>query len=174
MNRLLVLALFIASFVFTASAQEVSKAAPDFSLVDRSGQRITLADLFGTPVVLNFWATWCLPCLEELPIFQRASKDVGEEVIFLLVNNSEEAQVATAYLEEQGITLLSGLEPTRRQRAELNLDTTTDVLRRYRVFGMPTTFFINEAGVVQSVKPGPLSASDLSQRLAELGVLWQP
>ena len=99
---------------------------------------------------------------------------MDEEVIFLLVNNNEDAQTATAYLEEQGITLLSGLEPTRRQRAELNLDTTINVLRRYRVFGMPTTFFIDEAGIVQSVKPGPLLASDLSQRLAELGVSWQP
>ena len=174
MNRLLVLALFIVSFVFTASAQEVGKAAPDFSLVDRSGQKIALADLSGTPVVLNFWATWCLPCLEELPIFQQANEALGEEVVFLLVNNNEDAQTATAYLEEQRITLLSGLEPTRRQRAELGLDTTTNVLRRYRVFGMPTTFFIDEAGIVQSVKPGPLLASDLSQRLAELGVSWQP
>ena len=174
MNRLLVLTLLVVPSVFAASAQEVGEVAPDFSLVDRSGQRIALTDLSGKPIVLNFWATWCLPCLEELPIFQQANEALGEEVVFLLVNNNEDAQTATAFLEEQRVTLLSGLEPTRGQRAELNLDTTTNVLRRYRVFGMPTTFFIDEAGIVQSVKLGPLLASDLSERLAELGVSWQP
>ncbi len=166
--------LFVLLLLALPAFAQVGESAPDFALLGREGQKVTLAELSGTPTVLNFWATWCLPCLEELPIFQKASEALGEEATFLLVNNGEDAQTAAAYLEEQGITLLSGLEPTRRQRAELGLDATTDVLRRYRVFGMPTTFFIDEEGVIQSVKPGPLSASDLSRRLAELGVSWQP
>ena len=165
---------FLALLVlFSAAFAQVGETAPDFALLDRQGQRVTLTDQ-GTPTVLNFWATWCLPCLEELPIFQRAGEVLGEQVGFLLVNNSESAEVAEAYLDEQGITLTAGLEPTRAERAELELDTTADVLRRYRVFGIPTTVFIDAEGVVQSTHAGPLSASELSQRLAELGVSWEP
>ncbi len=153
-------------------AQEVGEPAPDFALLNRAGQKVSLAELSGTPVVLNFWATWCLPCLDELPIFQRASEEVGEGATFLLVNNNERAEAAAAYLEAQGITLPAGLEPTRRERAELELDTTTAVLRRYQVLGIPTTFFIDAEGVVQSVKPGPLSAAELSERLLTLGITW--
>ncbi len=162
-------------FIFaSASAQEVGDPAPDFALLDREGQRVSLADFTGTPAVLNFWATWCLPCVEELPLLQRASEALGKEGAFLLVNNSESAEAAAVYLEEHGITVRAGLEPTRRERAELDLDTTTNVLRRYQVFGIPTTIFIDAEGVVQSVKTGPLSASDLAERLAEIGVVWRP
>lgn len=163
---------FVLLFFATAFAQEVGETAPDFALVDRQGERITLAGR-EAPTVLNFWATWCLPCLEELPIFQNAHEDLDDQVDFLLVNNSEAAAVAKAYLDEHGITLAVGLEPTRAERAELELDTTTDVLRRYRVFGVPTTVFIDAAGVVRSVQSGPVSVSKLSQRLAELGVSWE-
>ena len=161
-------------FVFASvSAQEVGEPAPGFALLDQAGNRVSLADFTGTPTVLNFWATWCLPCLEELPIFQRVSSELGE-VAFLLVNNSERAETAAAYLEEHGITVRVGLEPTRRERAELDLDTTADVLRRYGVFGVPTTIFIDAEGVVREIKSGPLSASDLSERLKNIGVVWEP
>ena len=123
--------------------------------------------------MLNFWATWCLPCKEELPILQRASEALGE-VAFLLINSSESADVAASYLEEQGVTVRAGLEPTRRERAELDLDTTADVLRRYHVLGVPTTLFIDAQGVVRRVQAGPLSAADLSEGLAEIGVSWPP
>ena len=175
------LALFALVFTFTvftpaafASAQKVGERASDFALLGGEGQKVALADFTGTPTVLNFWATWCLPCIEELPLLQRASEALGEEVAFVLINNSESAEVAAAYLEEHGITVRAGLEPTRRERAELDLDTAADVSRRYHVYGVPTTIFVDAQGVVRSVKTGPLSASDLSERLAEIGVVWQP
>ena len=171
MRRALLLTLFAFTF---SSAQEVGSLAPGFALLDGEGRKVALDDFAGTAVVLNFWATWCLPCVEELPLLQQASEALGEEVEFLLINSSEDAEVAAAYLREQEITLRAGLDPTRRKRAELDLDTTTDVLRRYHVFGVPTTIFIGAQGVVQSIKKGPLSASDLAERLAELGVPWQP
>ena len=172
MHWFFVLALLFAPAF--ASAQEVGDPAPDFALLDAEGHKVALADFAGRPAVLNFWATWCLPCAEELPLLQRAGEALGEEVAFLLINNGEDAQAAAAYLEEHAITVRAGLEPTRRERAELDLDTTADVLRRFRVFGIPTTLFIDSEGVVQSVKTGPLSASDLSERLADIGVVWQP
>ena len=156
------------------SAQEVGDPAPGFALIDQAGQRISLAEVAGTPVVLNFWAMWCLPCLEELPLFQRVHEASGDEVAVILVNNNEAADAAAAFLETQEITVRTALDASRRDRAALGFDTTTDVLRRYRVFGIPTTFFVDAQGVVRSVESGPLSASDLSERLADLGVTWPP
>ena len=124
--------------------------------------------------MLNFWATWCLPCVEELPIFQKAKDNLGEEIAFLLINNSEGVDAAAAYLEEHEIRVRAGLEPTRRERAERDLDTTAEVLRRYQVFGVPTTIFIDTEGVVREVKPGPLSVADLAKRLGDIGVTWEP
>lgn len=57
-----------------APAQEEAPAAPDFTVLDTDGQEVRLSDMQGTPVVLNFWASWCPPCKSEMPDFEEASK----------------------------------------------------------------------------------------------------
>lgn len=181
MRRSILLPFLLTAAVFAQGivAQGVGDAAPEFTLVDRSGEPVRLSDFQGTPLVLNIWATWCPPCREELPLFQEAHdtlSETEEAVAFLLLNAGEGAEKAEAYLDEVGVTLPAALDATREERAafEGGLDETTDVLRRYRARGMPTTFFIDTSGTIQFVRQGLLSAADLADDLATIGVDWQP
>ena len=161
----------------TVAAQGVGTSAPDFALVDRAGEVVSLAEFQGKPLVLNAWATWCAPCVEELPLFQSIANEVnGEEAAlgFLLINSGEAPDAAAAFLEELEVTLPAVFDATREQAATLEVDETLDVLRDYRVRGMPTTFFIDAEGVIQGVKVGLLLPNEASTFLENIGVSWQP
>jgi cytochrome c biogenesis protein CcmG/thiol:disulfide interchange protein DsbE len=174
------LAALLISLLSLAGAQRVGEAAPDFRLVDAEGRLVRLADFRGRPVVLNFWATWCPPCLEELPLFQELSESLntpGDEanVVFLLLNNNENPELARGFLEAEGIRLRAVLEPDEAQReAYGDLGRTLSVLRDYRVRGMPTTFFIDADGIIRGIKQGLISPGEASELLATIGLDWQP
>lgn len=169
---------FFALLLFSSvTAQGVGTPAPDFALVDRAGEVVSLSDCQGTPLVLNAWATWCAPCVEELPFFQQLDDEVnGEEVElgFLLLNSGEAPDAAAEFLESLEVTLPAAFDATRDQAATLEVDKTLDVLRDYRVRGMPTTFFIDAEGVIQGVKVGFLFPDEASTFLESIGVSWQP
>ena len=180
-KRLLPL-LLAATLAGLVQAQNPGQQAPDFTLVDRSGQVVSLSDFVGTPVVLNAWATWCPFCIEEIPLFQQAHDEVnvdGNEVVFLLVNLAEDFDLAATFLEEEvGTTLVSLFDPNRSQKeqfADVDFASTRNLLNKtYRVRGMPTTFFIGDDGLIDSVKIGPITRGELSSRLDALGVEWTP
>ena len=182
----LVLVIF---FSFSAAfAQRVGDVAPDFSLVNAAGKRVSLSSFAGTPVVLNFWASWCPPCVEELPLFNRLEGDINSQadraegapgVNVLLVNNNEDPEAAASFLDSLGVSLPSGFDATRETREAFRargepLDATQDVLKRYRVRGMPTTFFIGADGVIRAVKVGGLTPAEAAESLITIGVTWQP
>jgi len=161
----------------TVTAQGVGTPAPDFALVDRAGEVVSLSDFRGKPLVLNAWATWCAPCVEELPFFQQLDDEINAEASelgFLLLNSGEAPDAAAVFLEELGVTLPAVFDATRDQAEALEVDETLDVLRDYRVRGMPTTFFINAEGIIQGVKVGLLLPSEASTFLESIGVSWQP
>jgi cytochrome c biogenesis protein CcmG/thiol:disulfide interchange protein DsbE len=160
-------------------AQGVGSQAPDFVLIDTTGNPIRLSDLQGTPILLNFWATWCPPCQEELPLFQRISDELGNDLQILLVNNNEGRERATAYLQAHDLTLQAAFDATRAEQEQLaregvEVDTTLDVLRRYRARGMPTTIFIDEDGIIRGMWVGLITPAKTTELLAEIGVTWQP
>lgn len=179
--------LVIIGLLSFSLAQGVGSAAQDFSLLDENGELIRLSDFAGTPLILNFWATWCAPCIEELPFFAQVHDEVnleskaGESALnVLLVNNNESADKASSFLrEELDINLPVALDATKEQLgsfrdAGVMLDNTLRVLRDYRVRGMPTTFFIDADGIVQGMKVGFLLPSEMPELLASIGVEWQP
>ena len=164
-------------------AQQTGKQAEDFKLVSGTGELVSLSDFQGQPLILNTWATWCAPCVEELPFFERIHREVNAEdasaLGVLLINNNEAPDKAATFIRDLGVSLPVALDPTPEQletfRAEgIQLDNTFRVLRNYRVRGMPTTFFIDAEGIIQAVKVGFLLPAEASSLLADIGVSWQP
>lgn len=143
----------------TASPNE-GFAAPDFTLAALDGGEISLSELRGQVVVLNLWASWCLPCRAEMPAMEavyQARRDEG--LVILAVNSTvqdNEAEAA-AFVEELGLTF------------PILLDREGTVSQRYRLQALPTTFFIDRQGVIREVVPGgPMAESLIESKIGEL------
>jgi thiol-disulfide isomerase/thioredoxin len=109
--------------------------APDFSLEDLSGKRLSLKDLKGKVVFLNFWATWCVPCRQEMPFMEalyREFKDRGLEVV--AVNFREDKKTAQKFFAELGLTF----------KALVDLD--GGVSNEYGAWSLPLTYVIDRKG----------------------------
>ena len=180
-----ILFLGLLGFSTLGFAQSVGDSAAEFSLIDDSENIIQLSSFTGTPLILNFWASWCEPCIEELPFFERLHTEFNEgkdspALNVLLVNNGEVYDTARTFLREDlGISLASGFDASKAQASSLKaagqeIQKTIDVVKRYRVRGMPTTFFIDAEGVIQAVKVGILLPDEAPGVLASIGLEWQP
>jgi thiol-disulfide isomerase/thioredoxin len=119
---------------FEVSAGDVGPA-PDVALPDLSGRTVRLADFQGRVVILNFWATWCQPCRDEMPAMQALATALGARGLVLLpVDYAESDEAVAAFARELGLT------------GPLLLDTDGAVARRYRVPGLPASFFVDRQG----------------------------
>lgn len=134
-------------------APAVGHPAPEIELVDTNGQAFKLSALRGTPVVLNFWATWCPPCRAELPELQAASERLAGQVAIIGVNQGEAPAEVQVFARQLGLTF------------EIPLDTQLAASRLYLVRSLPTTFFIDRSGVIRRMQVGPLTEATLSQQL---------
>jgi peroxiredoxin len=142
-----------------APAPVVGAPAPDFTLEDLDGNPVRLADQQGQVVLVNFWATWCGPCRLEMPELQArydALKDQGFTV--LAVNLDEPRDDAALFAQDLGLSFPVLLDPG------------ATVNDRYRVRGYPTTYFIDRDGNVDALHVGILSAAQLDDYLAALGL----
>jgi cytochrome c biogenesis protein CcmG, thiol:disulfide interchange protein DsbE len=138
---------------------EQGRAAPDFVLKTLDGQSVRLSDLRGQVVLINFWATWCGPCRQEVPELVRVyseQKDRGLTVV--AVDLQEADNLVRDFTEEFGMTF------------PVVLDRSGEVAGAYRVrgAGLPTTIFVDRDGVIRTVKLGGMSAEYLRGQLATL------
>src|SRR2546422_10295874 len=119
--------------------------APDFLLGTLDGSEVRLSALRGQPVVLNFWATWCAPCRQEIPQFVAAYERFRNEgLLVLAVNMQEGKSIARGYAEDFGM------------KFPIPIDVDGEVGDEYRLLGLPMTYFIDRGGVGRSVFTGAL------------------
>ena len=145
--------LLVLAGAAVAEATDVQPAvghrAPDFTLPDSHGKPVQLSRVLGErAVLLNFWATWCPPCREEMPTMERAYRDYkarGLEILAVSMDAGSEAAVAAKvneFMAELKLTFPAVLDPKG------------DVVRAYRLRGLPTTFLIDRKGVVRAAEIG--------------------
>ena len=130
-------------------------AAPDFTMTDKDGNEVKLSNFSGKPIVLNFWASWCGPCQMEMPDFEEMYKTYGEEVQFVMVNmtdgSQETVESAAQFITEKGYTF------------PVYYDTKMEGAYYYRVYSLPTTYFIDAQGYVSASNKGMISGENLQK-----------
>ena len=132
-------------------APEVGSLAPEYSAVTMAGDSASIAQHQGEVVLLNVWATWCLPCREEIPALQRLHERFGEQglrVVGVSVDAPGEQASVRDFAESFGVSYDIWLDPAEQ------------VISTFRVIGVPNTFLIDREGVVQWKHIGPVLDDD--------------
>ena len=126
----------------TYAELEVGDAAPDFAVELLSGETVKLADYRGKVVLLNFWATWCGPCVSEMQDIQKISEAFSEEAIVLAVNCSEKRDTVSSFIEDKGYTF------------NIGLDENMEIQEKYPTDGIPYTIIIDGEGIITEIHLG--------------------
>ncbi len=136
--------------------------APDFVISDFDGARHRLSDFRGTPVYVNFWATWCIPCQREMPDIQELADRHKDDLAVIMVNRSEPLDRAEAFFDN--IEKLNGEPGVSFTVNGLDLDDT--LYNEYRGLGMPVSVFIDANGKVVKVFNGLIDLSIMEESVA--------
>jgi thiol-disulfide isomerase/thioredoxin len=135
--------------------------APDFEFSDYQGKRYRLSDFRGHALVLNFWASWCGPCRQELPAMSAVLRIYQGRVSVIGMNNGESFKTGRRFLDQVGADLTAfGYDPGQ------------DVAQRYAIEGMPTSFFVDADGVITRVMNGALTAGLMQSGVEEAIIGW--
>ncbi|MBN1146813.1 MAG: TlpA family protein disulfide reductase [Anaerolineales bacterium] len=137
---------------------ETDVPAPDFELTALSGETVRLADLRGKPVVINYWATWCGPCVREMPMFQKYHDLYGDKFVMIGIDEEE----PPAQVQE----LVDSFEFTY----PMLLDTNVSAGELYQVMVLPSTFFIDAEGILRYRHIGSLQEDQFKVYLGGLGI----
>jgi peroxiredoxin len=146
----------VATTVDRPEAPIAGYTAPSFSLTSTLGDEVTLAGQRGRPVVLKFWASWCAPCLVEMPHFQKASLTYRGRAAILGINQGEPAEAVAEFGGRMALSY------------PLLPDPTSQVSHLYGVTALPTTVFVDSRGVVREVFLGILNEALLEDRVERL------
>ncbi len=135
-------------------------AAPDFTVLDAAGNEISLSSFGGKPVVLNFWASWCGYCVDEMPEFESAYREYGDEVAFMMVNltdgSQETMESASGYISAHDYTF------------PVYYDTKNKAAYAYGIRSIPVTYFIDAEGTIVSGGPGAISERALREGIESI------
>lgn len=152
---LFLLGIGLAGCYHGSKPSSIGKPALDFTVTD-SDRSVTLSQLRGKIVVLNFWASWCPPCVEEMPsLVQMQKMMVSKGVVVLAVSEDEDADAYHKFLQEHGVDLLTVRDPGQQD----DRGVTSDVASRYGTFKFPETYIIDRNGIIQRKFIGPIDFS---------------
>jgi cytochrome c biogenesis protein CcmG/thiol:disulfide interchange protein DsbE len=165
--NILIVVVLVAGAAWTAASRVTSgqadrglgrRATPGIELATLDGGTFRLADQAGKPVVVNFWATWCLPCREEAPAFEQVYKNnLDKGLVVVGVDVAEPPDVVGKFVSDMGLTY------------PIALDTDGETTELYRIQGMPTTLFIGRDGKIKdTIIGGPLTRAAIESKVAEL------
>ena len=138
-----------------AVTEESTIKAADFTVYDTGGNAVSLSDMTGKPVIVNFWTTWCKYCVEELPLFDRYAADYKDRINFMMVDltdgNLETEEKALAFVQNAGYDF------------PLYFDTDESASNVYRVMNIPMTLLIDKNGNLYKVHTGLMNEETLKQ-----------
>ncbi|MEL7610260.1 MAG: TlpA disulfide reductase family protein [Bacillota bacterium] len=141
----------------STSAQPTPVIAPDFTVKDAEGNSVSLSDFQGKPVVINFWASWCGYCTDEMPLFQEIYKDYGEQAAFMMINltdgSRETLKSAKSFIEDKGYTF------------PVYFDTELEAAYAYNTYSIPVTYFIDANGNIAASIQGIATKSKLLNKI---------
>lgn len=148
----------IGSSVFGGSGKpEVGSRAPSFDLLGLDGLTHTLDEYKGKLVVLNFWGTWCAPCVKEMPALQAQwEKWQNEDVVVIGINVGEDQMTIENFVKQVDIDF------------PILMDTGRDAVRSYGISPLPTTIFINSKGKIDNIHIGQLDLDSLDDQIRKL------
>ena len=132
--------------------------APDFTVYTEDGTAVKLSELYGKPIILNFWASWCPPCKSEMPDFESMYQKYGEDIHFVMINltdgQREIVESGAAYVEAQGFTF------------PVYFDSDLDAANNYQVYSVPMTYFLDAEGYAIARASGAIDAATLERGIS--------
>ncbi len=144
------------------SDQIVEEVAPTeekpLSLIDLDGKAVAISDFTSSPMLVNFWATWCPPCLEEMPLIEDYADRYRGELVVLAINAGEDEGVVRDFVTRNQLGLAVLLDPTGTAS------------RQFRIYGFPTTLFYDASGALTTTHIGELNATLLDRYLLQIGL----
>jgi len=162
MLKVILLVILLSGLLITGCTTSqgigVGNLAPDFQLDSLDGQTVSLSDLGGKPVLINFWATWCSPCRIEMPYRQQVYNGWSDKgLVLLAINTGESSSKVGEFVQNHNLSF------------SVLLDTKQDVAQKYNIRGIPTTFFIDKDGIIQARKVGGFSSvAEIESHLSKI------
>ena len=141
----------------TQRAAKVGEPAPDFTLQTPDGDMLSLSDLRGRPVLVNFWATWCPPCKIEMPDMEDVYQKYQDQGFTIVAVDQQESPAAVqAFFDEMGLTF----QPV--------IDSTGEIFNVYRVVALPTSYFIDSDGIIRFQRRGMMTREEMENYVSQL------
>ncbi len=184
LSSFLVATIAMAILLFASSsavAQEADRppfgvvegmTGPDFTMMSLAGDPVTLSDLRGRPVLLNFWASWCPPCVAELPLLDRTAAEASDRLTIVLLNVGEPHDVVEPFLARLEVGSAIVLRDARDEERPLpdGVVPSRAVAQVYETFGLPTSLLLDEEGVIRARISGPIDEPMLAALALRVGV----
>ncbi len=139
----------------TGAGDRADTAAPDFTLQSLDGERFRLSETDGKIRLIDFWATWCAPCREEVPMLNDLQADYGDQGLLILAITDEETEVVRDFVQEYGVEYL-------------NLIGTGETAEAYGVLGLPAAYLVDAEGRIVKTFLGPKPRRVLVEQIEAL------